>query len=186
MKNEEKFINKLKNKDKIAYNELYEKYTKKISGVLSHYVRQSEMDDAVQEVFLKIFKGIHNFKGESKLSTWIYRISVNVGKNYLKKYKNEKIQSMDLENDEKNTYFYQPISKINVSERIISELNYELILKIINKLKPDEKTLIMLREIEKISYKDIAHIMNIPIGTVKSRIFYTRKKLKNLLEKEKY
>lgn len=144
------------------------------------------MDDAMQEVFLKIFKGIHSFKGESKLATWIYRISVNVGKNYLKKYKNEKVQTMDLESNEKKTYYYQPISKNNVSENIISELNYELILKIINKLKPDEKTLIILREVENFTYKDISHIMNMPIGTVKSRLFYTRKKLKKLLEKEKY
>lgn len=183
---EEKFVEELKIGDKEAFKKLYNEYAPKIYGILRNYVPPNEIEDALQEVFLRILKGINNFEGRSKLSTWIYRIAVNVGKDYSKKSNNIQEKTISMENDnyeEKDDF--QPSSDTNVQKQALTELNYELILNIMEKLNEDERLIIKLRDIDGLSYSEISEIMNIPIGTVKSKLHYARKKLRKLIEEEK-
>lgn len=183
---EEKFVEELKIGDKEAFKKLYNEYAPKIYGILRNYVPPNEIEDALQEVFLRILKGINNFEGRSKLSTWIYRIAVNVGKDYSKKSNNIQEKTISMENDnyeEKGDF--QPSSDTNVQKQALTELNYELILNIMEKLNEDERLIIKLRDIDGLSYSEISEIMNIPIGTVKSKLHYARKKLRKLIEEEK-
>lgn len=180
--NDEKFIEALKNKDQKAFKILYDEYAPKIYGILKNYVRPNEIEDALQEVFLRITRGINNFEGRSKLSTWIYRIAVNVGKNYSRSYSKEVEKPMDLDSDEPENFSVQPISETNVKKEAFNDINYQIILNIMEQLDKDERLLIKLRDIDGLSYNEIAEITDLPLGTVKSKLHYARKKLKKLIE----
>ncbi|CEP78771.1 MAG: sigma-70 family RNA polymerase sigma factor [Defluviitoga tunisiensis] len=180
--NDEKFIEALKNKDQKAFKILYDEYAPKIYGILKNYVRPNEIEDALQEVFLRIIRGINNFEGRSKLSTWIYRIAVNVGKNYSRSYSKEVEKPMDLDSDEPENFSVQPISETNVKKEAFNDINYQIILNIMEQLDKDERLLIKLRDIDGLSYNEIAEITDLPLGTVKSKLHYARKKLKKLIE----
>jgi len=180
--NDEKFIEALKNKDQKAFKILYDEYAPKIYGILKNYVRPNEIEDALQEVFLRIIRGINNFEGRSKLSTWIYRIAVNVGKNYSRSYSKEVEKPMDLDSDEPENFSVQPISETNVKKEAFNDINYQIILNIMEQLDKYERLLIKLRDIDGLSYNEIAEITDLPLGTVKSKLHYARKKLKKLIE----
>jgi len=183
---EEKFVEDLKKNDPDAFKKLYEEYAPKIYGVLKNYVNYDEIEDALQEVFIRIIKGINGFKGNSKLSTWIYRIAVNVGKNYSRKYRRNKETSVDLEDESGQNHNIQAISNTNVKNEVLDELDYQMILSIMEKLDEEERLLIKLRDIDGLSYNEISDIMEIPLGTVKSRLHYARKKLRELIEEAKF
>lgn len=179
---DEKLVEALKKGDQNAFKILYDEYAPKIYGILKNYVRPNELEDALQEVFVRILKGINNFEGRSKLSTWIYRIAVNVGKNYSRNYSKEIEKPMDLNSEELETYNVQPVSDTNVKKEVFNELSYEMILEIMEQLGEDERLLIKLRDIDGLSYNEIAEITDLPLGTVKSKLHYARKKLKKLIE----
>ncbi|RLL86126.1 RNA polymerase sigma 70 [Petrotoga sp. HKA.pet.4.5] len=183
---EEKFIEDLKKNDPDAFKKLYEEYAPKIYGVLRNYVNHDEIEDALQEVFIRIIRGINGFKGLSKLSTWIYRIAVNVGKNYSRKYQRIKETSVDFEDETEQNHNIQAISNSNVKNEVLEELDYQMILNIMEKLDEEERLLIKLRDIDGLSYNEIAEIMEIPLGTVKSRLHYARKKLRQLIEEANF
>ncbi|POZ87966.1 MULTISPECIES: RNA polymerase sigma factor [Petrotoga] len=183
---EEKFVEDLKKNNPDSFKKLYEEYAPKIYGVLINYVNHDEIEDALQEVFLRIIKGINGFKGRSKLSTWIYRIAVNVGKNYTRKYQRSKETSVDFEDETDQNHNIQAISNTNVKNEVLEELDYQMILNIMEKLNEEERLLIKLRDIDGMSYNEIAEIMEIPLGTVKSKLHYTRKKLRQLIEEAKF
>ena len=183
---EEKFIEDLKKNDPDAFKKLYEEYAPKIYGVLRNYVNHDEIEDALQEVFIRIIRGINGFKGLSKLSTWIYRIAVNVGKNYSRKYQRSKETSVDFEDETDQNHNIQAISNTNVKNEVLEELDYQLILNIMEKLDEEERLLIKLRDIDGLSYNEIAEIMEIPLGTVKSRLHYAREKLRQLIEEANF
>ncbi|HOB16351.1 MAG TPA: sigma-70 family RNA polymerase sigma factor [Defluviitoga sp.] len=179
---DEKLVEALKKGDQNAFKILYDEYAPKIYGILKNYVRPNELEDALQEVFVRILKGINNFEGRSKLSTWIYRIAVNVGKDYSRNYSKEIERPMDLDSEEPETYNVQPVSDTNVKKEVFNELSYEMILEIMEQLDEDERLLIKLRDIDGLSYNEIAEIADLPLGTVKSKLHYARKKLKKLIE----
>ena len=119
---DEKLVEALKKGDQNAFKILYDEYAPKIYGILKNYVRPNELEDALQEVFVRILKGINNFEGRSKLSTWIYRIAVNVGKNYSRNYSKEIEKPMDLNSEELETYNVQPVSDTNVKKKFLMNL----------------------------------------------------------------
>ncbi|KAF2955935.1 sigma-70 family RNA polymerase sigma factor [Marinitoga sp. 38H-ov] len=182
--NEKKLIERLKKKDTEAFEELYNQYAPKIYATLRKFVDQSEIEDALQEVFFKIFKGIHTFRGDSKLSTWIYQITINVGKDLIRKKKNNLVENVDLTENYTEGIGIQPESDINVSKEVLDELQMEKINKIMERLSEEDRILIKLRDIDGFSYDEIAEKLNKPLGSVKSRLHYARKKLQKLLKEE--
>ncbi len=181
---EERFIKALKNGEEWAYERLYYEYAPRIGGIAKSFLGYDDVDDVVQEVMMRIYKGIKKFRGDSKLSTWIHRIAVNVCKDILEKRKKRKeiLTSFPEDDEDSGEYLHHPVSDSNVIEEALEEINYERILEKLNALSEENRLLIKLRDIDGLSYEEIAKIMNKPVGTVKSRLHYARKKLRELLE----
>jgi RNA polymerase sigma-70 factor (ECF subfamily) len=151
------------NKDSGLYKKIYNENYKYVRNILRKSINNNDLEDATQEVFLRIFKGLDNFKGNSKIQTWIYKITENVAIDFKKKYVKENKQN---------------------KKHIFDKMNYDQLLKYIDKLSPNDRIILKLREINNYDYKKISKLLNIPIGTVKSRIFYSRKKIKKMIESD--
>lgn len=162
--------------DKTAYDALVLKYQSRIVNLVSRFVRnQSDALDVTQEAFLKAYRALPNFRGESAFYTWLYRIAVNTAKNYLAV---QARRHADAEQD------FDEIEQIEVNNALrdqetpehllLSEEIQSTIIAAIEKLPEDLRAAITLREIEGLSYEEIATVMDCPIGTVRSRIFRAR------------
>ena len=138
----------------------------------------------MQEVFLRVFRGINKFRGSSKLSTWIYRIAVNVGKDYVKKYSDDKVQTIDLQNDVNEKYVKSSVSDSDSQDDVLQGVNYSSIIKVMEKLSPGDRLLIQMRDVDRLSYKEISKLLEKPLGSVKSGLYYARKRLAKLIEQE--
>ena len=167
-------IQQCKDNDIDAFESLIKKFEGKIYNI-AFYMLKNEHDayDVTQEVALKIYKSISTFKGDSKLSTWIYRITYNACLDYIKKRKD------DLSLDE---FIAVEDGKFEKAENVIEtkELR-ETIKKCILKLNEDFRTIIVLRDIQGFSYQEISDILDIEVGTVKSRLSRAREALKREL-----
>ncbi len=182
-------VEKAQKGDKKAFGILVEKYHKKLYRILSRMIRdQSEIEDIVQDSFIKAYRAINNFRGDSAFYTWLYRIGVNTAKNHLtalgKRPKAmEEVEIDDVENFDDG---YE-MRNLDTPETIM--MNQEIVSTVSETIEtlPDElKEAISLREMDGLSYEEIAVIMQCPIGTVRSRIFRAREaiaeKLKPLIE----
>lgn len=178
---EDKFINALKKKDISAYEKLYDEYSGIVGGIARSYLNADDVEDVIQEVFLRVFKSVKRFKGDSAFSTWLYRIAVNVCKDFLKRYSKRSETIVDFEDEE--IPFQEPVSEENIEQKIASEYEMESFEEILGKLSEEDRLFITLRDIENLDYEEISGIVGKPLGTVKSRIHYARKKLRNLLQK---
>ena len=182
-------VEKAQKGDKQAFGVLVEKYNKKLFRLLSRMVRdQSEIEDIVQDSFIKAYRAINNFRGDSAFYTWLYRIGVNTAKNHLMalsrrpKAMND-VELEDIENfdDAGDLRSYETPESALMTKEIAATVN-----ETIEQLPEELKSAITLREIDGLSYEEIAEIMDCPIGTVRSRIFRAREsiaeKLKPLIE----
>lgn len=180
---EAELIRLCKKGDREAFNEIVLKYQNKVVniayGMLSH---QEDAEDAAQEVFIKVYKNISSFKGESSFSTWVYRITANTCNDILKKRIQKKTVSI-YGNDEDGAedMILPDTSKPHEEKLEEKELQTE-VRKAIGKLKGEYSELITLYDLEGFSYEEISNIRNIPIGTVKSRLSRARSQLKKNLE----
>lgn len=182
---EQKLIEGLKRSDSNAYGELYRQYADKIGGIARSYLGVDDVEDVVQEVFIKIYKNVKKFRGDSSLSTWVYRITVNVCKDMLgRKQRRKEILTNfgEQEDEDSKNNIREPVDESMPSDELMKALSAEEISKAIDSLSKEDKLLINLREIEGMSYEQIAEIMDKPVGTVKSRLHYARERLKNILE----
>lgn len=173
--------------DKSAYNLLVLRYQNKIANLVSRYVPAGDVPDIVQETFIKAYRSITSFRGDSFFYTWLYRIAVNTAKNYLtaqgRRFSGTDIDIHDVDNHDRMS-FLQEIE--NPENLILSNEIKEVVFHTIESLPDDLKTALTLREIDGMSYEEIANAMGTPIGTVRSRIFRAREiindKLKPLIE----
>lgn len=182
MSSEENLIDLLKKNDIKAFEELVKLYEKKIYNYAYGFTLSHEDAlDITQEVFLKIYRNIDKFKENSSLSTWIYRITSNVCVDTARKNNKNKTVAISAENEE----FINQIPDKNVTiEQIIAnnELSEE-IAKSIEKLDDDAKQIVVMRDILGLSYSEIAEILKLEDGTVKSKISRSRKKLREIILK---
>ena len=180
---EEKFIEALKKGDERAYEVFYYEYAPKIGAIAKSYLGYDDVEDVIQEVMMRVYKGIKKFRGDSKLSTWVHRIAVNVCKDHLEKRKRRReVLTSFPEDDEEEHVAEHPFVESGVLEEALNELDHERIMNLMNKLSEEDRLLIKLRDIDGKSYEEIAEILGKPIGTVKSRLHYARKKLRKLME----
>ncbi|MFQ3368368.1 MAG: RNA polymerase sigma-70 factor (ECF subfamily) [Methylophilaceae bacterium] len=186
---DQKLVEKAQKGDKKAFGMLVEKYQRRLNRLLSRMVRdQSEIEDIVQDSFIKAYRAINNFRGDSAFYTWLYRIGINTAKNHLVKLgKRPKamndVEIEDIENfeDAQDLRNLETPESSMMSSQIVTAVNQTI------EALPDElKQAISLREMDGLSYEEIADLMNCPIGTVRSRIFRAREaiaeKLKPLIE----
>jgi RNA polymerase sigma-70 factor (ECF subfamily) len=182
---EKKLLDGLKKKKVWAYEVLYDDYAPRLGSVIKSYLGYDDVEDVIQEVFIKVFKNVKKFRGDAKLSTWLYRIAVNVCKDTLAKRKrNNEFLTDFVESEDKVTF--EPPATTNVFREVMDEISFEELMLVVGKLSEDDRLLIKLRDIDDLSYEEIADILEKPVGTVKSRLHYARKRLKEMLEEVGY
>jgi RNA polymerase sigma-70 factor (ECF subfamily) len=178
--------------DKRAFELLVAKYQRKLGRLLARFVRDpAEVEDVTQEAFIKAYRALPAFRGESAFYTWLYRIGINTAKNYLMALGRRAPTSTEVEpGDAEGFEDAEQLRDINTPESVL--LSTEIARTVnatIEELPEELRTAIQLREIEGMSYEDIARIMDCPIGTVRSRIFRAREaiaeRLRPLLDTRK-
>ncbi|MBK7135063.1 MAG: RNA polymerase sigma factor RpoE [Rhodocyclales bacterium] len=175
--------------DQQAFGLLVSKYQRKLARLLSRLIRDpAEVEDVAQETFIKAYRALGSFRGDSAFYTWLYRIGINTAKNYLVSQGRRAPTRTDFDTEEAETFEDGDLLRdINTPERmLLSKQIGETVNSAMEDLPEDLRTAIMLREIEGMSYEDIAKMMDCPIGTVRSRIFRAREavaeKLRPLLD----
>jgi len=177
-------IKQVKEGNKKAFDKLVIKYQQRVIQLVTRYVRDaSEAQDVAQEAFIKAYKALPNFRGESAFYTWLYRIAVNTAKNYLvsraRRSSNHEVDVSDAEN-------YEGAFRLKEGDTpehlLLSEEIRRTVQQAINGLPDDLKRAISYRELEGMSYEEIAEEMGCPVGTVRSRIFRAREAVDKILE----
>jgi RNA polymerase sigma-70 factor (ECF subfamily) len=178
--------------DKHAFELLVSKYQRKLSRLLSRFIRDSgEVEDVAQEAFIKAYRALPSFRGDSAFYTWLYRIGINTAKNYLVAMGRRAPTATEFDSEEAEGFDDgDQLRDINTPENVMmSKQIATTVNETMERLPEELRTAITLREIEGLSYEEIATIMNCPIGTVRSRIFRAREaiaeKLRPLLDTNK-
>jgi RNA polymerase sigma-70 factor (ECF subfamily) len=163
--------------DKQAFELLVEKYQRKLARLLSRFIRDpAEVEDVTQEAFIKAYRALPAFRGDSAFYTWLYRIGINTAKNYLMAMGRRAPTSTEIEAEEAEGFEEgEQLRDINTPESVLltNEIA-ETVNSTMERLPEELRTAIQMREIEGMSYEDIAKAMDCPIGTVRSRIFRAR------------
>lgn len=177
-----------------AYGLLVLKYQRRIQRLIGRMVRDSDLvEDIAQETFIRAYRALHQFRGDAQFYTWLYRIAVNTAKKSLLELKrdptiSEAYLAPEGDDDETSWQKQEPTSDETPESVLAAKEIAGVVNAAMDELPPDLREAITLREIEGLSYEDIAVAMNCPIGTVRSRIFRAREtisgKIKPLLEKQ--
>jgi RNA polymerase sigma-70 factor (ECF subfamily) len=177
---DQQLVERAQRGDKRAFELLVLKYQRKLGRLLSRLVRDpGEVEDVTQEAFIKAYRALPNFRGESAFYTWLYRIGINTAKNYLVALGRRAPTTTEYDNEDAESF--EDAEGLRDSATPESELLGKEIGETVNRamdaLPGDLRTAITLREIEGLSYEEIAVVMNCPIGTVRSRIFRARESI---------
>ncbi|MGD9788473.1 MAG: RNA polymerase sigma factor RpoE, partial [Sulfuricellaceae bacterium] len=165
-------VERVQRGDKQAFELLVSKYQRKLARLLSRFIRDpAEVEDVTQEAFIKAYRALPSFRGDSAFYTWLYRIGINTAKNYLVAMGRRAPTTTEFDSEEaENFEGGELLHDINTPESALMTKEIAHTVNEAMEALPEElKTAIMLREIEGMSYEDIANIMNCPIGTVRSR-----------------
>ncbi len=182
---DQELVERAQRGDKQAFGLLVEKYQRKLARLLSRFVRDSaEVEDVTQEAFIKAYRALPKFRGDSAFYTWLYRIGINTAKNYLMAAGRRAPTSTGVDSEEAESLAEgEQLRDINTPESLILSREIGDTVNATMEGLPEElRTAIQLREIEGMSYEDIAQIMNCPIGTVRSRIFRAREAIAEQLK----
>ena len=186
---DQKLVVRVQKGDKTAFDLLVRKYQHKVAKLISRYVRdRREVEDVTQEALIKAYRAIGGFRGESAFYTWLYRIAVNTAKNYLESQSRRPPGSdMEIESAELIESGEGLRDQATPERQMLTNEIATTVHRVLELLPPDLRTAITLREIEGMSYEEIAEVMDCPIGTVRSRIFRAREaidqELRPLLER---
>ncbi len=177
-------VERVQNGDSKAFDLLVQKYQNRISKLIARFVRNpADVQDVAQEAFIKAYRALPNFRGESAFYTWLYRIAINTAKNHLvaagRKSPAYAVDVQEVEKYDASEWLkeYATPERELLADEIKATVNNAL-----EALPPDLKEAITLRELEGLSYEDIAVVMDCPIGTVRSRIFRAREAIDERLQ----
>lgn len=174
---DQQLVERVQRGDKRAYELLVAKYQRKIHRLLSRLVRDAaEIEDITQEAFIKAYRALPQFRGESAFYTWLYRIAINTAKNHLVAQGRRVPTTTENNAEEAETFdAAEPLRDISTPESLLmSKQVAQTVNSAMLELPEELRTAITLREMEGLSYDEIAELMNCPIGTVRSRIFRAR------------
>ena len=181
---DQQLVERVQRGDKKAYDLLVLKYQHKIVGLVSRYLRdQDEVLDVTQEAFIKAYRALPRFRGDSAFYTWLYRIAVNTAKNYLVA-RSRRPPAYDVDAADAD-YFEggDKLRDIDSPENILYRDELEAVVdQAIRDLPEDLRTAVTLREFEGLSYEEIAEVMDCPVGTVRSRIFRAREAIEEKIK----
>jgi RNA polymerase sigma-70 factor (ECF subfamily) len=180
--------------DPAAFELLVIKYQRRVERLIGRMVRDVDLvEDIAQETFLRAYRALHQFRGDAQFYTWLYRIAVNTAKMFLLELKRDRSiteASMPQSDDEDGTFYarHEPTTDDTPESVMAAKEIAEVVNAALEALPPDLKQAITLREMDGMSYEDIAALMNCPMGTVRSRIFRAREaisaKVKPMLDKQ--
>ena len=189
---DQQLVERVQRGDKHAFDLLVTKYQRKLGRLISRFVRDpAEAEDVTQDAFIKAYRALPGFRGESAFYTWLYRIGINTAKNHLLANKrraptNTQFDAEEAESFEDGGLLHEVTTPENelMSKQVVNVVQASL-----QQLPEDLRSALTLREIEGLSYEEIASVMNCPVGTVRSRIFRAREaiaeNLRPLLETSK-
>jgi RNA polymerase sigma-70 factor (ECF subfamily) len=169
-------VQRVKQGERSAFDLLVAKYQHKILNLVMRYVKDpSEAMDVAQEAFIKAYRAVPNFRGDSAFYTWLYRIAINTAKNHLVAARRRPL-SLEAELPESDGFEpFAALRDLDTPERLaLTDEIGEAVLSAVEDLPDELRTAILLREIEGMSYEEIAVAMDCPVGTVRSRIFRAR------------
>jgi RNA polymerase sigma-70 factor (ECF subfamily) len=189
---DQQLVERVQRGDKHAFDLLVSKYQRKLGRLISRFVRDpAEAEDVTQDAFIKAYRALPGFRGESAFYTWLYRIGINTAKNHLLSNKRRAPTSTSLDAEESESFEEASLLReVNTPENeLMSKEVVGVVQASLQQLPEDLRSALTLREIEGLSYEEIAIVMNCPIGTVRSRIFRAREavaeNLRPLLETSK-
>ncbi len=174
---DQQLVERVQRGDKAAFDLLVVKYQRKIFRLLSRLIRDAgEIEDVAQEAFIKAYRALPNFRGDSAFYTWLYRIAINTAKNYLVSQGRRAPTSTPADIEDAETFDDgDQLRDLNTPDSmLVTKQVGEAVNRAIDQLPEDLRTAIVLRELEGLSYEEIAESMQCPIGTVRSRIFRAR------------
>jgi RNA polymerase sigma-70 factor, ECF subfamily len=183
---DKQLVERVQRGDKQAFDLLVLKYQHRIIKLVSRYIRDpSDAMDVAQDAFLKAYRALPNFRGESAFYTWLYRIAINTAKNYLVMQSRHLLETeVTPESEEGEQFeFESTLKEYSTPENmVLTDEIQATIVAAIDDLPDDLRTAILLREVEGLSYEEIANVMGCPVGTVRSRIFRARESVDNRLK----
>ncbi|MFZ2198290.1 MAG: sigma-70 family RNA polymerase sigma factor [Thermodesulfovibrionales bacterium] len=170
--------------NKLEFQPIYDAFQPKIHRYLARLAGADEADDLTQEVFMKVGQGLKDFRGESKLSTWIYRIATNASLDHLRSRSIRQIEvsAMDSETEEEVRYIPLQRKKSSIDQQLIRKEMNACIRNVIKELPEDYRAIIVLSELEDLGNREIAEILQVSLDTVKIRLHRARARLKKELE----
>lgn len=173
---DQRLVERVQEGDKRAFDLLVLKYQHKIVKLVMRYVRDpTEALDVTQEAFIKAYRALPKFRGDSAFYTWLYRIAINTAKNYIVAMNRRPLEyDLDLQDPEQHEWNVRLRDEDSPEGVVMREELRETVENTIASLPDELRTAIMLREIDGLSYEEIAHAMECPVGTVRSRIFRAR------------
>ncbi len=174
---DQQLVERAQRGDKHAFELLVLKYQRKLARLLSRFVRDpAEVEDVSQEAFIKAYRALPTFRGDSAFYTWLYRIAINTAKNYLVALGRRAPTSTGFDNEDAENFEDAEQLRDNATPEteMLGKQIGETVNRAMDALPEDLRTAITLREIEGLSYEEIASAMSCPIGTVRSRIFRAR------------
>jgi RNA polymerase sigma-70 factor (ECF subfamily) len=177
-------VKRVQKGDKRAFDLLVLKYQHKIAAVVSRYINDhSEVQDVVQEAFIKAYRALGNFRGESAFYTWMYRIAINTAKNHLVS-RSRRPPSIDVDLDDAEYYSGADLLRDNDTpeNQLFRDQLEAAVNRAIRALPEDLRSAVTLREMEGLSYEEIAEVMDCPVGTVRSRIFRAREAIDRTIQ----
>ena len=177
---DQQLVERAQKGDRRAFELLVTKYQRKLARLLSRLVRDpAEVEDVTQEAFIKAYRALPSFRGDSAFYTWLYRIAINTAKNYLVAMGRRAPTSTGFDHEEAEGFEDAEQLRDNATPEgeLIGKQIAATVNRALEQLPEDLRTAITLREIEGLSYEEIANVMNCPIGTVRSRIFRARESI---------
>ena len=185
MISEKELLLKAKEGDDSAFEEIIKLYQQKVCNTIFYMIKNENIvEDLAQEVFIKVYKNLSKFNEESSLYTWIYRITMNTCLDQVKKEKRFTYISTTVETEDGEIEAQFEDEKQRVDEILESKIRKEVLLKAIKSLPAEQRALIVLRDIRQFKYMEIAEMLKLNLGTVKSKISRARQNLKESLEKD--
>ena len=182
-----KLIRKVKSGDESAFEAIVKKYKKTLQYTILNIVKDEKVaEDITLETFMKVFTNIQNYNEEYSFSTWLFTIATNLAIDYTRTKKHIRFKTHDSDSDSNQTGIYlETIENKSVESpeaSLINENQKKILLKLMNKLRPDYKKIIELRFFEEMSYKEIAEELGINISMVKTKLHRAKKQLKNIFK----
>lgn len=185
---DKELVHQVQKGNKRAFDLLVLKYQRRIMRLLARMINDpAEVEDVAQETFIKAYRALPQFRGDSNFYTWLYRIAINSARNWQAARRRRPLQLKEYKNEEGETFSLEDtLTDSNTPElELVSRQVAHTVNAAIDQLTPELRTAILLREIEGLSYEEIAQVMDCPIGTVRSRIFRARESIAKELRQVK-